>query len=157
MTDADRSPDPLANRYRDPVVIERVLADTTVWAVVGLGADPERAAYHVAELLQARGKRIVPVHPRAEEVFGETGYATLAEIPFAVDVVDIFRRSSDAGRFVDQAIELPARAVWLQLGVVDEAAAARAHAAGLDVVMDTCPTIEWPRHGPRHGPRSGPP
>ena len=146
MTDADHMTD--ADPYRDPDVIRRVLADTTVWAVVGLGADPERAAYHVAELLQARGKRIVPVHPRAEAVLGETGYATLAEIPFTVDVVDIFRRSSDAGRFVDQAIALPARAVWLQLGVIDEAAAARAKAAGLDVVMDTCPTIEWPLHGP---------
>ena len=134
--------------YRDPAVIRRVLADTSVWAVVGLGGDPERAAYGVAEFLQAHGKRIVPVHPRAAEVLGEPGYATLAEIPFAVDVVDIFRRSQDAGRFADEAVEVGARAVWMQLGVVDEAAAARAAAAGLDVVMDTCPKIQWPKFGP---------
>jgi uncharacterized protein len=134
--------------YREPAVIRRVLADASVWAVVGLGGDPERAAYHVAEFLQAHGKRIVPVHPRAAEVLGEPGYTSLADIPFHVDVVDIFRRSDAAGRFVDQAIEIGAGAVWLQLGVVDDAAAARAAAAGLDVVMDTCPRIQWPVHGP---------
>jgi predicted CoA-binding protein len=134
--------------YREPAVIRRLLADASVWAVVGLGGDPERAAYHVAEFLQAHGKRIVPVHPRAAEVLGEPGYASLADIPFHVDVVDIFRRSDAAGRFVDEAIEIGAGAVWLQLGVVDEAAAARATAAGLDVVMDTCPRIQWPVHGP---------
>lgn len=133
--------------YRDPAVISQILADCQVWAIVGLGADPDRPAYPVAALLQSHGKRIVPVHPRAEEVLGEPGYRTLAEIPFAIDVVDIFRRSSDAGRFVDQAIELQAKAVWLQLGVVDPAAAGRATAAGLDVVMDACPRLEWPRHG----------
>jgi predicted CoA-binding protein len=142
----------MTTEYRDPAVISRILADCQVWAIVGLGADPDRPAYPVAALLQSHGKRIVPVHPRAAEVLGEPGYRTLAEIPFAIDVVDIFRRSSDAGRFVDQAIELHARAVWLQLGVVDAAAAGRAVAAGLDVVMDACPKIEWPRHGPAQMP-----
>jgi uncharacterized protein len=135
-----------AERFRDPAVIERVLRDTDVWAVVGLGGDPARPAYGVARFLQAHGKRIVPVHPRAPEVLGEQGYRTLAEIPFPVDVVDIFRRSQDAGRFADEAVQIGAGAVWLQLGVIDEEAAARAAAAGLDVVMDTCPKIEWPRH-----------
>lgn len=135
-------------QYRDPAVISRILADDHVWAIVGLGADPDRPAYPVAAFLQAQGKRIVPVHPRAEAVLGEPGYRTLAEIPFGVDVVDIFRRSSDAGRFVDQAIDLHARAVWMQLGVIDAEAAGRARAAGLDVVMNTCPKIEWPVHGP---------
>jgi predicted CoA-binding protein len=134
--------------FRDPAVIERVLADTSVWAIVGLGDDPEKTAYQIAAFLQRHGKRIVPVHPRGGEVLGEPGYLTLADIPFAIDVVDIFRRSSDAGRFVDEAIALHAKAVWLQLGVVDAEAASRAKAAGLDVVMDTCPKIEWPRHGP---------
>ena len=138
--------------YRDPAVITRILADCQVWAIVGLGADPDAPAYSVAALLQSHGKRIVPVHPRAEEVLGEPGYRTLAEIPFAIDVVDIFRRSSAAGRFVDQAIELHAKAVWLQLGVVDAEAAGRATAAGLDVVMNACPKIEWPRHGPAQTP-----
>ena len=139
---------PAADVYRDPAVIRRVLADTSVWAIVGLGSDPQRPAYQIASFLQAHGKRIVPVHPRAAEVLGEPGYALLADIPFAVDVVDIFRRSDAAGRFVDQAVDLHARAVWLPLGVVDEQAAGRAAAAGLDVVMDACPRIEWPRHGP---------
>ena len=94
--------------YHDPAVIARVLADTSVWAVVGLGDDPTRAAYGVAEFLQAHGKRIVPVHPRAAEVLGEPGYRTLAEIPFPVDVVDIFRRSDEAGQFVDEAIAIHA-------------------------------------------------
>ena len=134
--------------YHDPAVIERVLADSSVWAVVGLSTDQTHAAYSVAKFLQAHGKRIVPVHPRAEEVFGEQGYRTLAEIPFPVDVVDIFRRSDQAGRSVDEAIAIEASAVWMQLGVIDARAAERAVKAGLDVVMDTCPKIEWPLHGP---------
>ncbi|MDQ1465377.1 MAG: uncharacterized protein QOC73_2318 [Actinomycetota bacterium] len=138
------------DRFRDPDVIRRILADTTVWAVIGLGGDPERAAYGVAAFLQAHGKRIVPIHPRAAEVLGEQGYRTLADVPaeIDIDVVDVFRRSSEAGKSVDEAITRGARAVWLQLGVVDAAAAQRAAEAGLDVVMDTCPKIEWPRHGP---------
>jgi predicted CoA-binding protein len=135
--------------YQEPAVIERVLGDTSVWAVVGLGDDQTRPAYGVAAFLQAHGKKIVPVHPRAEMVLGEQVYRTLADIPFAVDVVDVFRRSDQAGRFVDEAIDIGARAVWLQLGVVDADAARRAAAARLDVVMDTCPKIEWPEYGPR--------
>lgn len=139
----------MTEAFRDPAVIERVLADTTVWAVVGLGGDPSRPAHGVAGFLQAHGKQIVPVHPRGAEVLGAPGYRSLTEIPFAVDVVDIFRRSDQAGAFADQAVAIGARAVWFQLGVVDAEAAARAAAAGLDVVMDTCPKIEWPAHGPR--------
>jgi predicted CoA-binding protein len=137
-----------APSFQDPAVISRVLDDTAVWAVVGLGDDPARTAYSIAEFLQTKGKRIVPVHPRAPfepGVFGAAGYRTLAEIPFPVDVVDIFRRSQDAGRFADEAVQIGAKAVWFQLGVIDEEAAQRAHDAGLDVVMDTCPKIEWPR------------
>jgi len=141
----------MTDPYRDPAVIERVLADTSVWAVVGLGDDESRPAHGVAAFLQARGKKIVPVHPRAQTVLGEPVYRTLADIPFAVDVVDIFRRSEQAGRFVDEAVDIGARAVWLQLGVVDADAAKRAADAGLYVVMDTCPKIEWPAHGPRLG------
>ena len=131
--------------YRDPEVIHRVLTRTSVWAVVGLTSNNTRAAYGVSGFLQRIGKRIVPVNPRGEEVLGEPGYRTLADIPFAVDVVDIFRRSDQAGQFADQAVEIGARAVWLQVDVIDADAAGRARAAGLDVVMDTCPMIEWPR------------
>lgn len=141
----------MSDPYRDPSVIERLLVDTSVWAVVGLGDDPSRAAYDVAAFLQAHGKKIVPVHPRAETALGEPVFRKLADIPFAVDVVDIFRRSEQAGRFVDEAIEIGAGAVWLQLGVIDADAAKRAADAGLDVVMNTCPKIEWPAHGPRVG------
>lgn len=134
--------------HQDGPTIERVLQAQT-WAVVGLTGHEWRAAYGVAKFLQQSGKRIVPVNPTAEPVHGEPGYAKLADIPFPVDVVDVFRRSEDAGAHVDEAIQIGAKAVWLQLGVVDEDAAARAEAAGLDVVMDTCPKIEWPAHGPR--------
>ena len=122
--------------------IDRVLR-LNVWAVVGLTSATSRPAYGVAEFLQRHGKQIVPVNPLGEPVHGQTGYRTLADIPFPVDVVDIFRRADAAGAHVDEAISVGARAVWLQLAVIDEAAAARAAAAGLDVVMDRCPAIEW--------------
>jgi predicted CoA-binding protein len=124
------------------LTIDRLLEMQT-WAVVGLSNDRSRAAYGVAAFLQARGRRIVPVHPRAEPVHGEQGYAKLADIPFDVDVVDLFIRSELAGPVVDEAVHKSAQAVWMQLGVVDAAAAARAEAAGLAVVMDRCPKIEW--------------
>ena len=127
----------------DRATVDRLLAMDT-WAVVGLSDDPSRAAWGVAAFLQRLGKRIVPVHPSAPTVHGEQGYAGLADIPFDVDVVDLFVRYSLAGPVVDEAVEKGAKGVWLQLGVVDEAAAARAQAAGLDVVMDRCPKLEWP-------------
>src|SRR6478736_5431144 len=102
--------------------VDLMLDECETWAVVGLSGDPGRTAYQIAELLQERGKRIVPIHPAAPEVLGEQGYATLAEVPFPVDVVDVFRRSEDAGPFADQAVEIGARGVWFQLGVIDEAA-----------------------------------
>ncbi|RXR27920.1 CoA-binding protein [Oerskovia turbata] len=134
--------------WGDDATIRRVLADTETWAVVGLSNNSARAAYGVARLLQRQGKRIVPVHPAAETVHGEQGYASLADIPFPVDVVDVFVRSDLAGEVADQAVQVGARAVWFQLGVVDEDAFARVRGAGLDMVMDRCPAIEWPRLGP---------
>ncbi len=133
------------NLYGDQATIERVLTDYRTWAVVGLSENPGRASHRVAAFLQARGFRIIPVNPVAEQILGETAYPDLASIPEPVDVVDIFRRSSLAGVHVDEAIAVGARAVWLQLDVVDEAAATRAGAAGLDVIMDRCPAIELPR------------
>jgi len=122
--------------------IDQILALKT-WAVVGLGNNPDRAAFSVAKVLQSHGHRIIPVHPRAEEVHGETGYKTLSEIPFPIDVVDCFVASERVGEIVDEAIKIGAKAVWLQLGVIDQAAINRALAAGLLAVMDHCPAIEY--------------
>jgi predicted CoA-binding protein len=131
------------DRFADPRVIRRLLAESETWAFVGLGDDPRRTAYEQARLLQMRGKRIIPVHPRAETVLGEPGYPSLAEVPEKVDVVGVYRRSEYAGEAVDQAIAAGAGAVWLPLDVIDEAAAQRALDAGLDVVMNRCPGVEW--------------
>ena len=120
-----------------------MLEDCDTWAVVGLSGNPDRTAYRIARFLQQRGKRIVPVHPAAPTVLGEQGYPTLADIPFPVDVVDVFRRSEAAGEFADQAVAIAARGVWFQLGVLDPAAHERTVAAGVPMVMDTCPAIEW--------------
>ncbi|ATE58423.1 CoA-binding protein [Actinosynnema pretiosum] len=128
--------------------MRRVLADCRVWAVVGLGDNPDRPAYGVARFLQQQGKKIVPVHPSAATVLGERGYASLADVPFPVDCVDVFRRSEVAGESADEAVAIGAKAVWFQLGVVDRAAYERTTAAGLDVVMDHCPAIEWAANGP---------
>ncbi|MFC6082461.1 CoA-binding protein [Sphaerisporangium aureirubrum] len=131
------------DRFADEQVIERLLDESQTWAFVGLGNDPGRTAYEQAQLLQMRGKRIVPVHPAAETVLGEPVYASLADVPVKVDVVGVYRRSEFAGQAVDEAIAAGAGAVWLPLGVVDEDAGRRALDAGLDVVMDRCPAIEW--------------
>jgi predicted CoA-binding protein len=129
-----------------PTEILSVL-DLPVWAVVGLSGDPARPAHGVAAWLIEQGKQIVPINPRGSDVHGMKGYASLADVPFAIDVVDIFRRSEQAGAHVDEAIAIGAKAVWLQLGVVDEAAAERAREAGLLVVMNTCPKIAAPQLG----------
>ena len=117
------------------------------WAVVGLSPDPRRDSHRIAAMLQARGHRIVPVNPRIDEVLGERAFPSLHDVDEPVDVVDVFRRAELAGAHVDEAIAIGARVVWMQLGVVDEAAAARARAAGLAVVMDRCPAIELGRLG----------
>jgi len=121
--------------------------DLRVWAVVGCSPDPARDSHGVARFLHGHGYDVVPVHPSGGERFGLPCFRSLAEVPAGrgIQVVDVFRRADRAGVHVDEAIALGARAVWLQLGVVDEAAAARARAAGLRVVMDRCPKIELPR------------
>ncbi|MFB7054297.1 CoA-binding protein [Streptomyces vinaceus] len=131
--------------YGDPATIRKILTELgDTWAVVGLSNNRDRAAYGVARTLQRFGKRVVPVHPKAETVHGEQGYASLAEIPFKVDVVDVFVNSHLAGAVADEAVAAGADAVWFQLGVIDEAAAARTREAGLEMVMDRCPAIEIP-------------
>ncbi|MEU9183683.1 CoA-binding protein [Streptomyces sp. NPDC048484] len=129
--------------YGDPATIRKILTELgDTWAVVGLSSNERRAAYGVAQVLQRYGKRVIPVHPKAETVHGEKGYASLAEIPFAVDVVDVFINSGLAGSVADEAVAIGAKAVWFQLGVIDEAGYERTRAAGLDMVMDRCPAIE---------------
>ncbi|MGW4374642.1 CoA-binding protein [Streptomyces albidoflavus] len=134
--------------YGDSETVRRILRESgDTWAVVGLSANEERAAYGVARVLQRYGKRIVPVHPKAETVHGEQGYPSLETVPFPVDVVDVFVNSALAGEVADQAVAAGAKAVWFQLGVVDEAAFERTRAAGLEMVMDRCPAIEIPALG----------
>ncbi|MER5733605.1 CoA-binding protein [Streptomyces sp. NPDC002138] len=131
--------------YGDPATIRRILTQHgDTWAVVGLSNNSDRAAYGVARVLQRFGKRVIPVHPKAETVHGEQGYPSLAAIPFPVDVVDVFVNSALAGPVADEAAAVGARAVWFQLGVVDEQAFDRTTSAGLDMVMDRCPAIEIP-------------
>jgi predicted CoA-binding protein len=129
--------------------VDLMLDELDTWAVVGLSGDRGRTAYSIAGLLQQRGKRVVPIHPRfarePREVLGEAGYAALADVPFPVDVVDVFRRSEAAGEFADQAVAVGAKGVWFQLGVIDTDAFARTTRAGTPMVMDTCPAIEWRR------------
>jgi uncharacterized protein len=128
-------------------MIRTLLTETRTWAVIGCSPDPGRDSHRIARLLQDRGFRVIPVNPRVSEVLGERCYPSLAAIPESerVEVVDIFRRADRAGAHVDEAIAAGARGVWMQLGVIDEAAARRALEAGLLVVMNRCPAIELPR------------
>jgi uncharacterized protein len=147
MEDTER-PGPAARHVNDPEVVRRLLATPGRWAVVGLSNNPRRVALPVSRwLMEHLGHEVVPVSLKGDDVHGQRGYTRLADVPGTIDVVDCFVNSQKVGAVVDQAIEVGARAVWLQLGVVDEAAAARATEAGLDVVMDTCPKIEAPRLG----------
>jgi uncharacterized protein len=133
--------------WRDPDLIQRLLTTPATWAVVGLSANTERTAYRIGRYLRDRlGMSIVPVNLRGEDTLGEQGYRRLADVPAPVQIVDCFVNSQRVGAVVDDAIaekdRLGIEAVWLQLGVIDEAAAERARAAGLDVVMNTCPAME---------------
>jgi predicted CoA-binding protein len=127
--------------------VRAILTGTRVWAVVGCSPDPGRDSHRIASMLQRRGYRVIPVNPMATEILGERCHPSLAAVGEKIDVVDVFRRPSVAGAHVDEAIEVGAQAVWMQLGVVDEEAAERGRAAGLRVVMDRCPAIELPRLG----------
>ncbi len=132
--------------WQEPESVRFMLDECRTWAIVGLSGNPTRTAYSIAAMLQGRGKRIVPIHPMATEVLDEQVYPTLADVPFPIDVVDVFRRSEAAGEFADQAVAIGAKGVWFQLGVIDAAAFDRTVAAGVPMVMDTCPAIEWRRH-----------
>jgi hypothetical protein len=138
--------------------VDLMLDDLETWAVVGLSGDRGRTAYSIAALLKERGKRIVPIHPKFAgapgEVLGERGYAELADVPFPVEVVDVFRRSEAAGDVADQAVAIGAKGVWFQLGVIDADAFRRTTEAGTPMVMDTCPAIEWRRRDQPRSPRA---
>lgn len=131
----------------DEELIDDLLRTPGHWAVVGLSTRTSRPAYGVAAYLQQLGHTITPVHPRAEAVHGRQGYTTLSDVPEPVDVVDLFVASHRVGPLVDEAIAIGAKAVWFQLGVLDDEAAQRARAAGLGVVVDRCPAIEGRRRG----------
>ncbi len=129
--------------------IAGLLSNARTIAMVGASDSPDRASYRVMQFLQDQGYRVIPVNPKitGEHVHGEYVWRELAQIGEPIDIVDIFRRSDFAGENVDQAIAIGAKAVWMQLGVIDLKAAKRAEAAGLKVVMDRCPKIEIPRLG----------
>jgi predicted CoA-binding protein len=125
--------------------IRTVLTTPQTVAVVGCSPNPERDSHRIAKLLQARGHRVIPVNPGSQTILGETCYASLKDIPEQIDMVDIFRRSEHVAPIVDEAIAVGVKIVWMQLGVIDEQAAAKAQQAGLMVVMDRCPAIEYRR------------
>ena len=119
-------------------VISNILGEAKTIAVVGISSDPSRASYSVSRYMQSNGYRIIPVNPNETSVLGEKAYASLEDVSEKIDLVDIFRRSDQAGQHVDEAIRVGASGVWLQEGVIDEAAARRALDAGLQVVMNRC-------------------
>ncbi len=125
-------------KINDRETIERILRECRTIAVVGLSSNPWRPSHGVASYMKRNGYRIIPVNPNEHEVLGERSYASLRDVPEKIELVDIFRRSEEAGKAVDEAIRIGAKAVWLQEGVIDYAAAERARAAGLLVVMDRC-------------------
>jgi predicted CoA-binding protein len=126
-------------------VIRKILAHPRRIAVVGCSPDATRDSHRIARLLMTKGHSVVPVNPGVREILGQTCFASLSDIPGPIDMVDIFRRADHVGPIVNEAIAIRAQIVWMQLGVIDEAAAARAQAAGLTVIMDRCPAIEYAR------------
>ena len=135
--------------FRNPPdeVIREILTTPKTIAVVGCSPDPRRDSNRIARLLQERGHRVIPVNPKAGEILGQRSYTSLRDIPEPIDMVDVFRRSEHVAAVADEAIATGAKILWTQLDVVDEAAAERAAAAGLTVVMDRCPAIEYRRLG----------
>lgn len=130
------------NAHSQQQAISRILSQTKIIAVVGLSSRTTRAGYYVPAYLQSAGYRIIPVNPYLDEALGEKAYPDLASIPGPVDLVLLFQRSEKVPPFVDAAIEMGAKAVWMQLGIVNQAAAEKARAAGLTVVQNACMMVE---------------
>lgn len=126
-------------------VIRDILTHPRRIAVVGYSPDATRDSHRIARLLMEKGHTVVPINPGVREILGQTCFSALRDVPGSIDMVDIFRRADQAGAIVDEAIAVGARIVWMQLGVINEAAAARAQAASLTVIMDRCPAIEYAR------------
>lgn len=133
-------------RYQDPIVIRRILGTARTIAVVGLSSNVLRPSHFVAFYLQRHVYRVVPVNPREVDVLGETSYPSLADVPFPIDVVDVFRVSSAVPGIARQAVEIGAKALWMQFGVISLEGAEIAERAGLDVVVDRCMKVEHARH-----------
>lgn len=138
--------------YSDEL-IKRALGSVHTVAIIGISANQVRPSYFVAKYMQRKGYRIIPVNPglAGQTLLGEKVYADLKSIPDPVDMVDIFRNSEAAGAITDDAIAIGAKVVWMQLGVINEAAVARAEAAGLVVIMDRCPKMEYSRFSGEFG------
>lgn len=122
--------------------IKHILEETTTIAVVGLSDKPDRTSYMVSEAMKAKGYRIIPVNPNATEILGETSYASLKDIPFPVDVVNVFRRSEHTPPVAEEAAEIGAKTLWLQLGIYNDEVAAIAERAGMQLIMDRCIKVE---------------
>jgi predicted CoA-binding protein len=133
--------------YQDEETIQRIVRSARVVAVVGLSPHPHRPSHEVARYLQRLGLRVVPVNPNINETLGERSYASLREIPFPVDAVDVFRRPTAVPEIAEDAVAIGAKALWLQLGVINREGAEIARRAGLDIVMDRCLKVEWVRLG----------
>lgn len=125
--------------------MERILRESKTIAMVGLSANPARDSHHVAEYLMQVGYRVIPVNPTVDQVLGEKAYPSLRDVPVPIDLVDIFRRPEDVLPIVEEAIAVGAKAIWMQLGVINEEAAERARQAGLPVVMNHCTLVEHKR------------
>jgi len=132
----------MAYQHPDRETIRRILEESDTIAVVGLSDKPDRTSYQVSAAMQAKGYRIVPVNPNADKILGETCYPSLKDIPFPVDLVNVFRRSEYCADVAREAAEISAKTLWLQLGIVSEEAAEIAKAAGMNVIMDRCIKVE---------------
>jgi predicted CoA-binding protein len=134
-------------RYQDPETIRAILRESKTIAVVGLSPNPGRPSHGVARYLQAQGYRIIPVNPNEQSLLGETCYATLSDIPDAVDIVDVFRRSEYVPAIAEEAVKIGAKALWLQFDVISPEGEATAERGGLRVVVDRCLKVEHARYG----------